>query len=91
MDLAVFKGTEADVEIDTPNVAIHPLGEGVYRVQVNSAENTELTVRRGQAEVTTPQGRTNVDKGQVIHVKGTENPEYQMAQAEWQRRLGSLE
>lgn len=82
VDLAVFKGTEADVEIDTPNVAIHPLGEGVYRVQVNSAENTQLTVRRGQAEVTTPQGRANVDKGQVIYVKGTDNPEYQMAQAD---------
>jgi len=82
VDFAVFKGTEADVEIDTPNMAIHPLGEGVYRIQVNSAEDTQLTVRKGQAEVTTPQGSTNVDKGQVIYVKGTDNPEYRLAQAE---------
>ena len=77
---SVFKGTDADLEIDTPNMAIHALGEGVYRIQVNSAESTQLTVRRGHAEVTTPQGGTNVDKGQIIYVKGTEYPEYQMAQ-----------
>jgi hypothetical protein len=82
VDFVVLKGTEADVEIDTPNMAVHPMGEGVYRIQVNSAEETQLTVRKGQAEVTTPQGSTNVDNGQVIYVKGTDNPEYQLAQAE---------
>ena len=89
VDFAVLKGTEADVEIDTPNMAIHPRGEGVYRIQVNSAEDTQLTVHKGQAEVTTPQGSTNVDKGQVIYVKGTDNPEYLLAQAagkdDWDR------
>ena len=89
VDFAVLKGTEADVEIDTPNMAIHSLGEGVYRIQVSSAENTQLTVYRGRAEVTTPQGSMNVDKSQVIYVKGTDNPEYQVAQAagkdDWDR------
>ena len=89
VDFAVFQGTEADVEIDTPNMAIHPLGEGIYRVQVNSAEDTELTVRRGRAEVTTPRGGRDIDNGQFIHVKGTENPEYQTAPAndhdDWDR------
>ena len=80
VNFEVFKGTEADVEIDTPNMAIHALGEGVYRIQVNSSESTQLTVCRGRAEVTTPQGGRNVDKGQVIYVKGADNPEYQMAQ-----------
>jgi hypothetical protein len=80
VDFEVFKGTEADVEIDTPNMAIHALGEGVYRIQVNSAESTQLTVGRGRAEATTPQGGMNVGKGQVIYVKGADNPEYQMAQ-----------
>jgi hypothetical protein len=82
VNFAVFKGTEADVEIDTPNMAIHPLGEGVYRIQVNSTENAQLRVYRGRAEVTTPHGGTNVDKGQVVYVKGTDNPEYQVAQAD---------
>jgi hypothetical protein len=80
VDFAVLKGTEADVEIDTPNLAIHPLGEGVYRLQVNSPESTQLTVLNGRAEVTTPQGGTNVGGGQVIYVKGAEDPEYQIAQ-----------
>jgi len=84
VEFAVFKSTEADVEIDTSNMAIHPLGEGVYRIQVNSAENTKLTVWRGRAEVATPQGSTNVDKGQVIYVEGADNPEYQLAQANGQ-------
>src|SRR6185312_7137116 len=35
---SVFKGSEADVEIDTPNVAVRPLKKGRYRVQVNSEE-----------------------------------------------------
>ena len=79
VDFAVFKGTEADVDIDTPNLAIHPLGEGLYRVQVNSAEDTVVTVRRGHAQVTTPLDGRDVGKGQFIRVKGSENPEYQMA------------
>jgi hypothetical protein len=82
VDFAIFKDTEADVEIDTPNMAIHPTGDGVYRVQVNSVQDTQLTVRRGHAEVTTPHGSMNVDQGQVIDVKGTDNPEYRLAQAD---------
>lgn len=89
VDLTVFKGGEADVEIDTPNMSIHPLGEGVYRIQVNSGDNTQLTVGRGHAEVTTPRGGTNVEKGQTIYVKGTDLPEYQLVQAvgqdDWDR------
>jgi hypothetical protein len=89
VDFAVLKGTEADVEIDTPNMAVYSLGEGVYRIQVSSAENTQLTVYRGRAEVTTPQGGMNVGVGQVIYVKGSDNPEYQVAQAagkdDWDR------
>jgi hypothetical protein len=89
VNFVVFKGAEADVEVDTPNLAIHPLGAGVYRIQVNSSESTQLTVCRGHAEVTTPQGGTIVEKGQVIYVKGADNPEYQVArwndQDDWDR------
>jgi hypothetical protein len=35
-----FKGSEADVELDTPNVAVRPLKHGRYRVQVNSDSET---------------------------------------------------
>lgn len=78
---SVFKGNEADIEIDTPNVSIHPLGTGRYRVQVNSDAETVVIVRSGEAEVTTPQGSTKVREGQLITIRGTENPEYQVADA----------
>jgi hypothetical protein len=82
VDLSVFKGTEADVEIDTPNMAVRPLGEGVYRIEVDSTSQTRLIVRQGEAEVSTPQGSTKVEKGQVIHVQGTDSPEFQIDQAQ---------
>ena len=53
VDYVVFKGAEADVEIDTPNMAVHPLAEGVYRIQIDANAQTGLTVRKGRAEVST--------------------------------------
>jgi hypothetical protein len=89
IDYTVFKGTEADAEIDTPNMAVLPMGEGVYRIQIDADSQTELTVRKGRAQVSTPQGSMTVEKGQVIYVRGTDNPEYQIADAasndEWDR------
>ncbi len=81
MNFTVFKDSEADVEIDTPNMAFHPLGEGSYRIQVNSSSETEVTVHNGQAEVSTPQGSTTVEKGQLITIQGTDKPQYQVAKA----------
>ena len=89
IDYTVFKGTEADAEIDTPNMAIVPMDEGVYRIQIDADSQTELTVRKGRAQVSTAQGSVTVEKGQVIYVRGTDNPEYQLADAasndEWDR------
>jgi len=82
IDYTVFKGSEANVEIDTPNMAVLPLGEGVYRIQINADSQTQLTVRKGKAQVSTPEGSATVERGQVIYVRGTDNPEYQIANAE---------
>lgn len=69
-DFSVFKGTEADVEIDTPNVAVRPLRkDGVFRIEVNGDE-TRVIVRKGEADVSTPQGSTRVEKGQLITARG---------------------
>lgn len=81
MDFTVFKGTQADVEIDTPNMAVQPLGEGTYRIQVISPEETEVIVRNGEAQVSTPQGNTSVKKNEEITVQGSTNPEYQIGTA----------
>ena len=36
VDFSVLNGTQADAEIDTPNMGVHPLSPGIYRIQVNS-------------------------------------------------------
>jgi hypothetical protein len=81
IDYTVFKGSEANVEIDTPNMAVIPQGPGVYRIQIDGDSQTEVSVRKGRVQASTPQGSTNVEAGQVIYVRGTDNPEYQIANA----------
>ncbi|HKV95855.1 MAG TPA: DUF6600 domain-containing protein [Candidatus Angelobacter sp.] len=80
-DYTVFKGNESDVEIDTPNVSVHPTKPGRYRVQVNSDAETDVIVRDGEAEITTPQGSTRVRQGELITIRGTDNPEYKISEA----------
>jgi hypothetical protein len=79
----VLKGNEADVEIDTPNVAIHPqLGEGSYRILVNSDGETIVDVRKGSAEISTPQGSTRVERDQRITIQGNaDSAQYQVSNA----------
>ncbi|HWX52953.1 MAG TPA: DUF6600 domain-containing protein [Verrucomicrobiae bacterium] len=79
--LTVLKANEANTEIDTPNVTVHPLRPGRYRVQVNSDTETEVIVREGEAEVTTPQGSTTVKEGELITIRGSSNPEYKVSSA----------
>jgi hypothetical protein len=86
---SVYKGNEADIEIDTPNVTVRPTRPGVYRVQVVSDAETDVIVRAGEADVTTPQGSTTVKEGQLIAIRGTDNPEYKVDSAppgdDWDR------
>lgn len=72
----VLKGSEANAEIDTPNSSVHPLGPGEYRIVVNSDSETQVTVRQGSADITTPQGSTHVDQGQMSTIEGTDSPQY---------------
>ncbi len=81
INFSVFKGSEADVEIDTVNVAIRPVGEGSFRVLVPSDDETQVVVRKGEADVTTPQGSTTVKKGDMIVIRGRDNPEYKVSDA----------
>ncbi|HEU4417034.1 MAG TPA: DUF6600 domain-containing protein, partial [Candidatus Angelobacter sp.] len=60
-----------------------------YRVQVNSDAETDVIVRDGEAEITTPQGSTRVKAGELIAIHGTDNPEYRVSDApekdDWDR------
>jgi hypothetical protein len=80
----VFKNNQANIEIDTPNVAIHPaMGEeGSYRILVNSDGETIVDVRKGSAEISTPQGSTRVERDQRITIQGTaDSAQYQVSGA----------
>src|SRR3989475_828498 len=68
---SMLKDSQADVEIDTPNVSIHPVREGRYRVQVNSDGDTLVTVNDGEAQVSTSEGSTTAERDQLITVRGT--------------------
>ncbi len=75
----VLDGSRADIEIDTPNGSIHPqMGAGIYRITVNSDSETIVDIRKGSADVSTPEGSTHVDNDQRITVEGAENAQYQI-------------
>src|SRR5205807_4528849 len=78
---SMLEGGEADLESDTPNVAVRPLKHGRYRVQVNSDAETDVIVREGEAQITTPQGSTTVKEGQQITIRGTDAPEFRVDSA----------
>lgn len=70
-DFTVLKDSEVEVEIDTPNVAVRPARrDGVYRIEVNTDGETRVIVRRGEAEISTPQGSTRVQKGEMASIRG---------------------
>jgi hypothetical protein len=83
VDYTVFKGAEAEVEIDTANAAIRPAQQdGIYRVEINAEGETQVVVRKGSAEIATPQGSTRIEKGQMAIVRGTgDDTQYKLAEA----------
>ncbi len=83
IDYTVFKGADAAAEIDTANVAIRPAQmDGVYRVEVNSDGETQVIVRKGSVDISTPQGSTTVEKGQMVIVRGVAgDTQYKVADA----------
>lgn len=88
-DFVVLKRAQAASEIDTPNIAIRPRRDGVYRVEVDSDSQTVVIVRKGEADISTPQGSTLLRSGQQMTVEGTDAPEYKIADApgrdDWDR------
>ncbi len=88
--LSVLRDSNADVEIDTPNVSVRPVKKGEYRITVLENGESEVTVRSGEVEVYTPRGVERVRSGRTMLVRGTQaDPEYQIVDAasrdEWDR------
>jgi hypothetical protein len=91
VNYTVFKDSESEPEIDTPNVAIHPYRkDGSFRIEAFSNDETRIIARNGEADITTPQGSTKLKKGEMITVRGTaEEAQYQVTDApgrdDWDR------
>ena len=65
-------------------MAIHPATaeEGSYRILVNSDGETIVDVRKGSAEISTPQGSTHVNRDQRITIQGNaDSAQYQISGA----------
>jgi hypothetical protein len=71
-DYVVWKDSEAEPEIDTPNVALHPSHhDGVFRIEVRPDGDTVVIVRKGQAQIATPQGSTEINAGDMATIRGS--------------------
>src|SRR3984893_2948398 len=69
---SVFGESEAEPEIDTPNVAVHPAHkDGVFRIEVRPDGDSIVIVRKGEAEISTPQGIGHVKQGEMATVRGS--------------------
>jgi hypothetical protein len=80
---SVSKDSEAEPEIDTPNVSVHPSHhDGVFRIEVHADGDTLVIVRKGEAQIATPQGSTEVRAGEMATIRGNaDEAQYRIAQA----------
>src|SRR6202050_3059236 len=69
---STYKFNQAQVEVDTPNVAIRSIAgkEASFRLLVNPGGQTDVVVRRGDVDVSTPDGSKRVHHGEMITVRG---------------------
>jgi uncharacterized protein DUF6600/FecR-like protein len=91
VDYVVSKDSEAEPEIDTPNIAIHPSHhDDVFRIEVHPDGDTIVIVRQGEAQISTPQGSTEIRSGEMATVRGdVDSAQYKIASApdrdDWDR------
>jgi hypothetical protein len=68
----VFGESQAEPEIDTPNVSVHPAHQdGVYRIEVRPDGDSIVIVRKGSAQISTPQGIADIKQGEMATVRGS--------------------
>ena len=78
----VLRDLQAQAESDTPLVAVHPGRQSQVRVEVAADGTTHITVRKGEATVSTPKGSETVAEGSTMDVRGSLNdPEFQVVAA----------
>ena len=63
-------------EIDTPNAAITLEATGLYRIYVDADGDTRVSVRRGEARVSSGGGEVALRTGDAMHIDGIDAPQY---------------
>lgn len=83
VNVSQLKGGEADIDVMAPNTTVRPLKTGVYRISVREGGQTDLTVRKGEAEIVSNRGGERVKSGHRASVRGErQNPELRISDAE---------
>ncbi len=70
LNYSELRGGEADVDLDTPQVAVRPRKNGSYRIEVLGDE-TVVTVRKGEAEIASTRGVETLKNGKAMVVRGS--------------------
>jgi FecR protein len=81
------------VAVDTPSVSVRPAHLGVYRIAVNAARESEITVMEGEVEVFAPSGSQWIGAGQKMMARGSaSDPEFKVVRAisKWRRAASVL-
>jgi len=86
----MLRESQAQVEVDTPILAVRPSHIGAYRIYVKEDGQTEVTVRLGTVEIFTPKGSEQLQAGQTMLARGNPaDPEFRIVPAiaydEWDR------
>jgi FecR protein len=76
-----LRPSQAQIEVDTPSVAVRPMRPGGYRVTVHEDGTSEITVRIGEAEVDSQRGGERLQAGQTMDARGpATDAEFQVVQ-----------
>jgi hypothetical protein len=62
----ILRDPTAQVELNTPALAVRPLERGAYRIEVRENGETEITVRDGEAEIYTSRGTERLHEGRTM-------------------------
>jgi hypothetical protein len=76
--LRVLGNSNAQLEVDTPSVALQPVAPGEYRISVFDNGTSQVTVRSGRLEMSGARGTEMVESGRTLLVRGdSSDPEFQ--------------
>ena len=69
--LRVLGNSNAQLEVDTPSVALRPAGPGEYRISVFDNGTSQITVRSGRLEMNGARGSEMVEAGRACWCAAT--------------------